>query len=190
FSRNARECSAAGSAYGPAGKSRSTIPAYGTHPPNKEYEKWDGELFSYSPRRGGRKKQNPVSLGDTPRVPEGHIRKANGTNSVCAPEGHIGEAPKCAPEGHISRLPSESVAITGCEGAAGVKGSSTVRAPAQAGDAQEVRGIGHSLEVLGSFCYVERGSVVRNGSERKFRHSLELRIAKQCRGKKDNPATR
>src|SRR5262249_12055220 len=135
FSRNARECSAAGSAYGPAGKSRSTIPAYGRHPPNKEYEKWDGELFSYSPRRGGRKKQNPVSLGDTPRVPEGHIRKANGTNSVCAPEGHIGEAPKCAPEGHISRLPSESVAITGCEGDAGVQGSSTVRAPAQAGDA-------------------------------------------------------
>ena len=135
FLRKTAEGFLGGDGYGLAAKYRFTDLAYGTHPPNKEYEKWDGELFSYSPRRGGRKKQNPVSLGDTPRVPEGHIRKANGTNSVCAPEGHIGEAPKCAPEGHISRLPSESVAITGCEGDAGVQGSSTVRAPAQAGDA-------------------------------------------------------
>ena len=135
FLRKTAEGFLGGDGYGLAAKYRFTDLAYGTHPPNKEYEKWDGELFSYSPRRGGRKKQNPVSLGDTPRVPEGHIRKANGTNSVCVPEGHIGEAPKCAPEGHISRLPSESVAIRGCEGDAGVQGSSTVRAPAQAGGA-------------------------------------------------------
>src|SRR5262249_50746207 len=46
---------------------------------------------------------------------------------------------------------------------------------------------GTRLRFLVLFCYAERGSVFRNG---KIGHSLELRIAKQCRGKKDNPATR
>jgi hypothetical protein len=135
FAFKTREGFLGGNGRGIAASYRLTEYRYGTNPPTRDFEKWDGKPFFYMGRRPGRKKQNPVSLGDTPRVPEGHIRKANGTNSVCAPEGHIGEAPKCAPEGHISRLPSESVAITGCEGDAGVQGSSTVRAPAQAGDA-------------------------------------------------------
>jgi hypothetical protein len=115
--------------HGIAAYYRYTDLPYGTHAPTRDYEKWVGELFVYTPRRAGRKKQNPVSLGDTPRVPRGHIRKGNGAGSVCAPEGHIGGAPDCAPEGHITSLPFPSA------GEGGIQGSLTVRAPAQAGDA-------------------------------------------------------
>jgi hypothetical protein len=108
---------------------RFTDLAHGTHPPTRDFEKWDGVLFEYTPRRGVRKKQNPVSLGDTPRVPRGHIRKAKREGSVCAPQGHIGDPPECAPRGHISRLPVGSVAVMA------LQGSSTVRAPACAGGA-------------------------------------------------------
>jgi hypothetical protein len=38
---------------------------HGTHPPTRDFEKWDGKPFVYTPRRPGRKKQNPVSLNDT-----------------------------------------------------------------------------------------------------------------------------
>src|SRR5262249_59155460 len=51
-------------------KYRFTDLAHGTHPPTRDFEKWDGELFAYA-RRRGRKKQNPVSPRDTPRVPQG-----------------------------------------------------------------------------------------------------------------------
>src|SRR5262249_17388644 len=79
--------------------------------------------------RGTRKKQNPVSLGDTRRVPGGHILGAGDGGSVCVPQGHIGEAPACVPRGHVSRLP---LAEAGRERE---QGSSTARAPAQAGGA-------------------------------------------------------
>src|SRR5262249_16875663 len=45
---------------GIAAKYRFTDLALGTHPPTRDYEKWEGEMFVYTPRRGGRKKQNPV----------------------------------------------------------------------------------------------------------------------------------
>ena len=102
---------------------------HGTHPPTRDFEKWDGEMFAYTPRRLGRKKQNPVSLGDTPRVPEGHIRKGSKGSSVCAPEGHRGAAPKRVPRGHTSRRASPQ-----CSGRV-KQGSLTARAPVQAGDA-------------------------------------------------------
>jgi hypothetical protein len=102
---------------------------HGTHPPTRDFEKWDGEMFAYTPRRRGRKKQNPVSLGDTPRVPEGHIRKGSNGSSVCAPEGHIGSAPKRVPRGHTSRRTSQQ------RSGRTKQGSSMARAPAQAGDA-------------------------------------------------------
>jgi hypothetical protein len=38
----------------------------------RDYERWDGVLFV---DLGRPKKQNPVSLGDTPRVPRGHIER-------------------------------------------------------------------------------------------------------------------
>jgi hypothetical protein len=67
---------------GIAAKYRFTDLAYDTHPPTRDYEKWDGVPFIYTSRRAGCKKHNPVSLGDTPRVPGGHIRKANRVGSV------------------------------------------------------------------------------------------------------------
>ena len=102
---------------------------HGTHPPTRDFEKWDGVLFAYTPRGPRRKKQNPVSLRDTPRVPEGYIRKVPEGKSVCVPEGYIGEPPRCVPEGYISRTtsPQRSGELS--------QGSSTARAPAQAGDA-------------------------------------------------------
>jgi hypothetical protein len=61
---------------GVAAHYRFTDLAHGTHPPSRDFEKWEGVMFEYTPRRSGPKKQNPVSLRDTPRVPQGHIRQA------------------------------------------------------------------------------------------------------------------
>jgi hypothetical protein len=55
---------------------RFTDLAHGTHPPTRDYEKWDGELFVYTPRRPGRKKQYPVLSGRTPRIVPSDIRTA------------------------------------------------------------------------------------------------------------------
>jgi hypothetical protein len=86
-------------------------------------------MFEYTPRSSGPKKQNPVPLRDTPRAPQGHIRGDGKTAPVCAPQGHIGSSGRCAPQGHISRLPLSE------EKGRPLQGSSTVRAPAQAGGA-------------------------------------------------------
>src|SRR5262249_45233796 len=45
---------------GIAARYRFTDLAYGTHAPTRDFEKWNGELFAYTPRREGRKKQKPV----------------------------------------------------------------------------------------------------------------------------------
>jgi hypothetical protein len=115
--------------FGIAAKYRFTDLAYGTHPPTRDYEKWESKMFVDTARRGGQKKQNPVSPRDSPRAPQGHIRKAGVGGAVCAPQGHIGELTRCAPQGHISRLPFPGVA-KGKD-----QGSSTARAPAHAGGA-------------------------------------------------------
>jgi len=95
---------------------RFTDVAHGTHPPTYDFEQWDGVMFEYTPRRPRRKKQNPVPLGDTPRVPEGHIRKAPGPAPVCVPRGHTHSHRECVPEGHTSRLPLRSAALVPPEG--------------------------------------------------------------------------
>jgi hypothetical protein len=41
---------------GIAASYRFTDLAHGTHPPSRDYEKWEGEKFVYTPRRDGRKK--------------------------------------------------------------------------------------------------------------------------------------
>jgi hypothetical protein len=48
------------------------------------------------------------------------------------------------------------------------------------------------MRIRGAMTNVERSyrGYLSPHVERKSGHSLELRIAKQCRGKKDNPATR
>jgi hypothetical protein len=63
-------------------------------------------------------------------------------------------------------------------------GRETVGYVVEAGDHFEARTV--AGELAGTYPTLA-GASVRNG---KFGHSLELRIAKQCRGKKDNPATR
>jgi hypothetical protein len=45
---------------GIAARFRFTDLAHGTHPATRDYEKWDGSPFEYTPRKPGRKKQNPV----------------------------------------------------------------------------------------------------------------------------------
>jgi DNA-binding HxlR family transcriptional regulator len=116
---------------GIAAKYRFTDLAHGTHPPTRDYEKWDGELFAYTPRRAGRKKQNPVSPRGTPCTTAWDIRKVGKGGSVRTTAWDIGAAPRCTTAWDISRLPSPAVG----EGQDKDQGSSTVRAPAQAGDA-------------------------------------------------------
>jgi hypothetical protein len=115
--------------HGIAAKYRFTDLPHGARAPTRDYEKWDGELFVYRRRGSARKKQNPVSLGETPRVPRGHIQTDRYRPSVCVPRGHIGEAPNRVPMGHITSFPLHKAD----EGE--TQGSSTARAPAQAGDA-------------------------------------------------------
>jgi hypothetical protein len=115
--------------HGIAARYRLTEYPHGTHPPTRDFEKWTGELFAYTPRRHSRKKQNPVSLGDTVCAPRGHIRQPSGQTSVCAPEGHIEPDPNCAPQGHVSRSAISEVQRRLRQG------SSTARASVQTEDA-------------------------------------------------------
>jgi hypothetical protein len=67
---------------GIAAKYRFTDLAHGTHPPTRDYEKWDGELFAYTPRRAGSEKQNPVPPRGTPCTTAWDIRKVGKGGSV------------------------------------------------------------------------------------------------------------
>jgi hypothetical protein len=121
--------------FGIAPHYRFTDLAHGTYPPTREFEKWNGELFVYTPRRAARKnraarkKQIPVLSGRTLRIVSSDIRTAPGEGSVCIVPSDIGDASKCPVPSDISRLPLPAA------GEAQIQGSSTVRAPAQAGDA-------------------------------------------------------
>ena len=108
---------------GIAARYRFTDLAHGTHPPTRDYEKWNGELFP----RPERKKQNPVLKNRTPRPEKQDIREAANGGTVCPEKQDIAKAPRCPEKQDISRLPFES--------AAQGQGSLTARAPAQAGGA-------------------------------------------------------
>jgi hypothetical protein len=116
---------------GIAAKYRFTDLAHGTHPPTRDYEKWDRTPFVYTPHRPARKKQKPVPPRGTPCTTAWDIRKAGDGGAVCTTAWDIGAAPRCTTAWDISRLPSPAVG----EGQDKDQGSSTVRAPAQAGDA-------------------------------------------------------
>jgi hypothetical protein len=126
---------------GIAAKYQFTDLAHGTHPPTRDYEKWDGELFAYTPRRASRKKQNPVPPRGTPRTTAWDIRKGLKGVSVCTTAWDIGEGPGCTTAWDISRLPLPSEHLSAVDlplaGPAEPpkQGSSTVRAPASAGGA-------------------------------------------------------
>jgi hypothetical protein len=114
---------------GMAAHYRFTEFPHGTHPPTRDFEKWDGKPFVYSPRRGRRKKQNPVRMVRTPRAHGAHIRNGSGGASVCTHKPYIGTAPRYTHKPYISRKASPQAKP------APLQGSSTARAPVQAGDA-------------------------------------------------------
>jgi len=111
---------------GIAAKYRFTDLAYGTHPPTRDFEKWDGELFVYAPRRAARKKQKPVLTTRTPRPKNQDIRKAGNGGSVCPTAPDIGAASDRPKNQDISRLPLHTAPVEQDQG------SSTARAPAAA----------------------------------------------------------
>jgi hypothetical protein len=121
---------------GIAAKYRFTDLAYNTRAPTKDYEKWDKKPFVYAPRGGrnyvpspDRKKQKPVPREGTVRPTGRDIRKASGGGSVCPTGRDIGSALECPTGRDISRCQVLSAAENV------EQGSSTARAPAQAGGA-------------------------------------------------------
>ena len=113
---------------------RFTDLAHGTHPATRDYEKWDGSIFENPPRKSGWKKQNPVLRRRTPRIARSDIRKIPNRGFVCIAAPDIGEARRCIAPSDISRLPLPRAGEEQGKGSL-LQGSSTVRAPAQAGDA-------------------------------------------------------
>jgi hypothetical protein len=84
---------------------RFTDLPYGTHAATRDFEKWSGELFVYTPRRPAREKQNPVSKIDTPRVENRHIAEVPGRAALCVQNRHIRKAPKRVENRYITSLP-------------------------------------------------------------------------------------
>src|SRR5262249_46188262 len=121
-------------------KYRFTDLAHGTHPPTRDYEKWDGSFFVYTSHRSARKKQKPVRSRRTPCPVLSDIRKVPGEGYVCPVLSDIGPASRCPTPSDISSLPlgkrpqgegmGERASLVEQD-----QGSSTVRAPAQAGGA-------------------------------------------------------
>jgi hypothetical protein len=126
FLRKTAEGFLGSNGHGIAAKYRFTDLAYGTHPPTRDFEKWDRTPFVYTPRRPGRKKQKPVLSRRTVRIVPSDIRKSPGNGSVCIVPSDIGEPPKCPVPSDISRLPLPTAAVGQDQG------SSTARAPAVA----------------------------------------------------------
>lgn len=113
---------------GIAARYRLTEYEHGTHPPTRDFEKWDHTPFVYAPRRTGHKKQNPVPKMGTPRSQNGNIRRRSGTGSVCSQNGNIKKPLKCSQNGYTSRSARGRAQPKPRQG-------SSSRAPAQAGDA-------------------------------------------------------
>jgi hypothetical protein len=114
---------------GIAARYRFTDLTYGPHPPSRDYEKWDGSIFENRPRKSGSKKQNPVRPRRTPRTSAPYIRTAPEPGSVCTSALYRGEAAKCTSAPYRTSLPLGEPTLEH------EQGSSTARAPAQAGGA-------------------------------------------------------
>jgi hypothetical protein len=118
---------------GIAASYRFTDLAHGTHSPSRDYEKWEGEKFVYTPRRTGRKKQKPVPPRGTPCPTAWDIRTVPEGGSVCTTAWDIGGPPKCTTAWDISRLPLVKPPIE--DGGRTQQGGVTASTPAQAGGA-------------------------------------------------------
>ena len=105
---------------------RFTDLAYGTHAGSRDFEKWDGSIFEPTPPRPSRKKQNPVPPRRTPCPTASDIRGKESGVGVCPAASDTVAAPRCPTASDTSRIPSR-------EGPD--QGSSTARAPGQAGGA-------------------------------------------------------
>ena len=128
FLRKTSEGFLSSNGHGIAAHYRFTEFSHGTHPPTRDFEKWDGQPFVYTPRRSGRKKQNPVMMVSTPCDDGQHIERGQNGKSVCDDGQHIETALGCDDGQHTSRRTSPQ-----CSGRMN-QGSSMARAPVQAGD--------------------------------------------------------
>jgi hypothetical protein len=73
---------------GIAAKYRFTDLAHGTHPPTRDYEEWDGELFTYTPRAG--RPQKTESRPENPDTVSGKCGHTEGLKRVLRMSGKCG----------------------------------------------------------------------------------------------------
>jgi hypothetical protein len=125
FMRKTAEGFLGGDGYGIAAHYRFTDLAYGTQPPTRDYEQWNGSPFVFPGRRRAPRNQNPVANLETPRRQLGDIHTLPKRGSVCRQPGDIDGQVRCRQLGDISRLPVPR--------AKQKQGSLTARAPARAG---------------------------------------------------------
>jgi hypothetical protein len=148
--------------HGIAATYRFTDLTHGTHPPTRDFEKWNGEIFAYAPRRPKKNsltsikpwkaegmsraawyrkrradmgvRQNPVLSHRTPRPVSSDIRSAPTDETVCPTRPDTGVSETRPVRQDTSRLPLGGARSAGAEGML-LRGSSAVRAPVKAGGA-------------------------------------------------------
>jgi len=162
---------------GIAAKYRFTDLAYGTHSPTRDYEKWEGDVFVYRARQSAGKKQNPVRPRRTPRPTASDIRNPRRGPSVYPTASDIREAARCPTASDISRLPSPA------SGKARLQGSSTVRAPVQAGGAgSNPAPVANLTEYVLSVVNAELDGAIAHGLGRRagFPSAMKLLAHRRC----------
>jgi hypothetical protein len=88
--------------YGIAAKYRFTDLAHGTHPPTRDYEKWDRTPFVYTPRRPGRKKtETSIVPSDSAYCPVGRTEGSRQGFRMYCPVGHRRASELSDRVGHI-----------------------------------------------------------------------------------------
>jgi hypothetical protein len=88
--------------YGIAAKYRFTDLAHGTHPPTRDFEKWDGKLYfepSHCPAQ--KKTESRPAPRATPARPAGHKEGPRGWFRMARPTGHRRGPEVARPTGHI-----------------------------------------------------------------------------------------
>jgi hypothetical protein len=104
---------------------RFTDLAYGTRPPTRDFEQWDGEILVYTPS----KKQKPVRITRTPCPENPDIRIPFCAPSVCTENPYIEQGSRCPDNPYISRVSHSIGQRIDMRIEAREQGSSTARAP-------------------------------------------------------------